>query len=71
MTMMKDPDQRRKEQWERVAQAQAGWTWAKWFGLGNIGGPPLTVAEEDSLHARYLARSNAVNLTEIAEMKIL
>ncbi|MCO5566713.1 hypothetical protein L7F22_020392 [Adiantum nelumboides] len=71
MTMTKDPDQRRKEQWERVAQAQAGWTWAKWLGLGNIGGPPLTAAEEDSLHARYLARSNAVNLSEIAEMKIL
>lgn len=71
MTMTKDPDQRRKEQWERVAQAQVGWTWAKWLGLGNIGGPPLTVAEEDSLHARYLARSNALNLMEIAEMKIL
>lgn len=71
MTMTKDPDQRRKEQWERVAHAQAGWTWAKWLGLGNIGGPPLTMAEEDSLHARYFARSNAVNLSEIAEMKIL
>lgn len=71
MTMTKDPDQRRKEQWERVAQAQAGWTWAKWLGLGSIGGPPLTAAEEDSLHARYLARSNAVNHSEIAEMKIL
>lgn len=71
MAMTKDPDQRRKEQWERVAQAQAGWTWAKWLGLGSIGGPPLTAAEEDSLHARYLARSNAVNLSEIAEMKIL
>ncbi|KAH7430113.1 hypothetical protein KP509_09G084500 [Ceratopteris richardii] len=67
----KDPDQRRKEQWERVAQAQAGWKWAKWLGLGNIGGPPLTAAEEDSLHARYLARANAVNLSEITEMKIL
>lgn len=71
MTMTKDPDERRKEQWERVAQAQAGWTWAKWLGLGSIGGPPLTVAEENSLHARYLARANAVNLTEVAEMKIL
>lgn len=71
MTMTKDPDQRRKEQWERVAQAQAGCTWAKWLGLGSIGGPPLTIAEENSLHARYLARSNAVNLIEVAEMKIL
>jgi hypothetical protein len=31
----------------------------------------LSAAEEYSLHARYLARANALNLTEIAEMKIV
>eukprot|EP01018_Ginkgo_biloba_P036517 Gb_02659 [translate_table: standard] len=71
MSLSKDPDQRRKEQWEKVAQAQAGWSCAKWLGLGDLGGPPLSAAEEYSLHARYLARANAVNLTEVAEMKIV
>ncbi|CAM6084975.1 unnamed protein product [Calypogeia fissa] len=71
MSMTRDPDQRRKEQWEKAAQAQAGWGWSRWVGLGGVGAPPLSLAEEDSLHARYLARANAVNLTEVAEMKII
>lgn len=71
MSLSKDPDQRRKEQWEKVAHAQAGWSCAKWLGLGDLGGPPLSAAEEYSLHARYFARANALNLTEIAEMKIV
>ncbi|BBN19494.1 ganglioside-induced differentiation-associated protein 2 [Marchantia polymorpha subsp. ruderalis] len=71
MSMTRDPDQRRKEQWERAVQAQAGWGWSKWIGLGGIGAPALSYAEEDSLHARFLARANAVNLTEVAEMKII
>jgi hypothetical protein len=71
MCLSKDPDMRRKEQWEKVAQAQSGWSCAKWLGLGDLGGPPLSAAEEYSLHARYLARANALNLTEIAEMKIV
>lgn len=71
ISMSRDPDQRRKEQWERAAQARAGWGWGKWLGLGGVGSAPLAPAEEDSLHARYLARANAVNLTEAAEMKIM
>lgn len=71
MAMTRDPDQRRKEQWERAAQAQAGWGWSKWVGLGGVGAPALSFAEEDSLHARFLARANAINLTEVAEMKIM
>lgn len=71
MTMTRDPDLRRKEQWEKAAQAQAGWAWGKWLGLGGIGASALTATEQDSLHGRYLARANAVNLTEVAEMKIL
>ncbi|GLJ48118.1 hypothetical protein SUGI_1015990 [Cryptomeria japonica] len=71
MSLTKDPDQRRKEQWEKVAQAQANWSCAKLLGLGDLGGPPLSAAEEYSLHARYLARANTLNLAEIAEMKII
>jgi hypothetical protein len=71
MSMIRDPDQRRKEQWEKAAQAQAGWAWGKWVGLGGIGAPALSVPEQNSLHARFLARANALNLMEVAEMKIL
>ncbi|XP_048226975.1 protein GDAP2 homolog isoform X2 [Ricinus communis] len=71
MSLIKDPDQRRKEQWEKTAQAQSGWNCAKLLGFGNLGGPPLSVAEEYSLHSRYLAKANSLNLSEIAEMKIV
>lgn len=71
MSIIKDPDQRRKEQWEKAAQAQRGWSCAKMLGFGDIGGPPLTAAEEYSLHSRYLAKANSANLSEIAEMKIV
>ena len=71
MSMTRDPDQRRKEQWEKAAQAQAGWAWGRWLGLGGLGAPALSPTEQDSLHGRFLARANAVNLTEVAEMKIL
>ncbi|KAK8317232.1 hypothetical protein V6Z11_A13G093800 [Gossypium hirsutum] len=71
MSLMKDPDQRRQEQWEKTAQAQGGWNCAKMLGFGDIGGPPLSAAEEYSLHSRYLAKANSLNLSEIAEMKIL
>jgi len=71
MSMTRDPDQRRKEQWEKAAQAQTGWAWGRWLGLGSLGGPALSSTEQDSLHGRFLARANAVNLTEVAEMKIL
>ncbi|KAK8487245.1 hypothetical protein V6N13_099784 [Hibiscus sabdariffa] len=71
MSLMKDPDQRRQEQWEKTAQARGGWNFAKILGFGDLGGPPLSAAEEYSLHSRYLAKANSLNLSEIAEMKIL
>ncbi|KAI8536675.1 hypothetical protein RHMOL_Rhmol10G0275400 [Rhododendron molle] len=71
MSLIKDPDERRKEQWEKTAQAQSGWNCAKMLGYGDLGGPPLSAAEEYSLHSRYLAKANSVNLSEIAEMKIV
>lgn len=71
MSMTRDPDQRRKEQWEKAAQAQAGWAWGRLVGLGGIGAPALSATEQNSLHGRFLARANAVNLAEVAEMKIL
>ncbi|XP_034199481.1 protein GDAP2 homolog isoform X2 [Prunus dulcis] len=71
MSLIKDPDQRRKEQWEKTAQAQGGWNCAKMLGFGDLGGPPLSAAEEYSLHSRYLAKANSLHLSEIAEMKIV
>ncbi|KAL6349979.1 hypothetical protein AAG906_002086 [Vitis piasezkii] len=71
MSLIKDPDQRRKEQWEKTAQAQSGWNCAKLLGFGDLGGPPLSAAEEYSLHSRYLSKANSLNLSEIAEMKIV
>ncbi|KAJ9174198.1 hypothetical protein P3X46_017251 [Hevea brasiliensis] len=71
MSLIKDPDQRRKEQWEKTAQAQSGWNCAKMLGFGDLGGPPLSIAEEYSLHSRYLTKANSLNLSEIAEMKIV
>lgn len=71
MSLMKDPDQRRKEQWEKAAQAQNGFDFAKLLGFGDLSGPPLSAAEEYSLHSRYLAKANSLNLSEIDEMKIV
>ncbi|GAB2214472.1 hypothetical protein Droror1_Dr00018821 [Drosera rotundifolia] len=71
MSLIKDPDQRRKELWEKAAQAKSGWNCAKILGFGDLGSPPLSVAEEYSLHSRYLAKANSANLSEIAEMKIV
>ncbi|PKA62868.1 hypothetical protein AXF42_Ash018862 [Apostasia shenzhenica] len=71
MSLMKDPDQRRKEKWEKAAQDQNGFHLAKILGFGDLGGPPLSAAEEYSLHSRYLAKANSLNLSEIAEMKIV
>ncbi|KAK1273026.1 hypothetical protein QJS04_geneDACA007938 [Acorus gramineus] len=71
MSLIKDPDQRRMEQLERAAQMQSGWNCAKFLGFGDLGGPPLSAAEEYSLHARYIAKANSLNLAEIAEMKIV
>ncbi|XP_043706608.1 ganglioside-induced differentiation-associated protein 2-like isoform X3 [Telopea speciosissima] len=71
MSLIKDPDQRRKEQWEKAAQAQNNFNCAKLLGFGDLGGPPLSAAEEYSLHSRYLAKANSLNVSEIAEMKIV
>ncbi|XVF03246.1 hypothetical protein REPUB_Repub04eG0244900 [Reevesia pubescens] len=71
MSLIKDPDQRRQEQWEKTAQAQGGFNCAKLLGFGDLGGPPLSAAEEYSLHSRYLVKANSLNLSEIAEMKIV
>jgi hypothetical protein len=71
MSLIKDPDQRRLEQWEKTAEAQRGFNCAKLLGYGDIEGPPLSAAEEYSLHSRYLSKANSLNLTEIAEMKIV
>ncbi|XP_023002685.1 protein GDAP2 homolog [Cucurbita maxima] len=71
MALIKDPDQRRKEQWEKTAQAQTGWNYGRILGFGELGGAPLSAAEEYSLHSRYLAKSNSLNLSEIGEMKIV
>ncbi|XP_020096125.1 protein GDAP2 homolog [Ananas comosus] len=71
MSLIKDPDQRRMEQWEKAAQARSGFNCGKLLGFGDLGGPPLSAAEEYSLHSRYLAKANSVNLSEIAEMKIV
>eukprot|EP00850_Spirogloea_muscicola_P015672 SM000122S25779 [mRNA] locus=s122:194125:198208:- [translate_table: standard] len=69
--MIRDPDQRRKEQWDKAAQARADWSLPSLLGLGSIGRQQLTAVEEDSLHSRYMTKANALDFTEIAEMKIL
>ncbi|CAN0923555.1 Protein GDAP2 homolog [Linum grandiflorum] len=71
MSLIKDPDQRRREQWEKSVQAQSGFNPAKLLGLGDLVGPPLSVADEYSLHSRYLAKAKSLNLSEIADMKII
>ncbi|KAF2597817.1 hypothetical protein F2Q68_00008665, partial [Brassica cretica] len=71
MSLIKDPDERRKEQWEKTAQAQSGFNFVKLLGFGDLGEPLLSPAEEYSLHSRYLAKANSLNLSEIAEMKIV
>ncbi|XP_015965520.1 LOW QUALITY PROTEIN: uncharacterized protein LOC107489283 [Arachis duranensis] len=71
MSLIKDPDERRLEQWEKTVKAQNSWNFTKFLGLGELGGPPLSAAEEYSLHSRYLSKANSLNLSEIAEMKII
>ncbi|OWM75907.1 protein GDAP2 homolog isoform X2 [Punica granatum] len=71
MSPIRDPDQRREELWEKSAQSQSGWNCFKMLGFGNFGGLLLSPVEEYSLHSRYLSRANSLNLSDIAEMKIL
>ncbi|KAL0327138.1 UNVERIFIED_CONTAM: protein GDAP2 [Sesamum angustifolium] len=46
MSLIKDPDQRRTEQWEKAAEARNGWNYARMLGYGDLGGPPLSAAED-------------------------
>ncbi|KAI4373842.1 hypothetical protein MLD38_011914 [Melastoma candidum] len=71
MSLIKDPDLRRKEQWEKTAQVRKSWNCAKLLGFGDLGGPTLSAAEEYSLHTRYLSKASSLNLSDIAEMKIV
>lgn len=71
MSLIKDPDERRTEQRKKTAQAHKGFNFAKILGFGDLGGPQLSATEEYSLHSRYLAKANSLNLSEIAEMKIV
>ncbi|KAG6651134.1 hypothetical protein I3843_06G084700 [Carya illinoinensis] len=71
MSIIKDPDQRRKEEWAKKGQTQMGWNCPKMLGFGDLGGPPLSATEEYLLHSRYLAKANSLSLSEIAEMKIV
>jgi hypothetical protein len=71
MSIIKDPDLRQKEQWEKSAKANKGINFANLLGFGDLGSPPLSAAEEYSLHSRYLAKANSMNLSDIAEMEIM
>ncbi|KAG6429762.1 hypothetical protein SASPL_107815 [Salvia splendens] len=66
MSLIKDPDQRRMEQWEKAADARNGWDFAKMLGYGDLRGP-LSAAEEYSLHVRYLAKANSLNQEDMNE----
>ncbi|GFZ10879.1 appr-1-p processing enzyme family protein [Actinidia rufa] len=37
MSLIKDPDERRQEQWQKTAQARSGWNCAKMLGFGDLG----------------------------------
>ncbi|GAQ82694.1 hypothetical protein KFL_001200180 [Klebsormidium nitens] len=69
VSMARDPDVRRAEQMERAAQAAN--SWRRWGSLIGLGPPPLSPAEEDAQHARFLSRAMATNLQDLADMKIL
>lgn len=71
MSISKDPDQRRKEQWDKNVEVQRGWNWAKFLGFGDLAGPSLTPSEEYTLHSSYLSKAISLNLSDIADMKIV
>ncbi|GKF86915.1 protein GDAP2, partial [Tanacetum coccineum] len=56
MSIIKDPDQRRHEKWEKTARAQNGINFAKLLGFGDLRGATLSAAEEYSLHSRLYFR---------------
>ena len=71
VTPFNDTDNFDERMWEKTAEAQRGWNCAKLIGYGDLGRPTLSAAEEYSLHSRYLSKANSLNLSEIAEMKIV
>lgn len=71
MSLIKDPDERTKEQWDKTARARSGWNCAKFLGFGDFGGPRLTSTEEYTLHSSYLSKALSINLSDIADMKIV
>ena len=71
MSIINDPDQRCQEQWEKTARAQIRFNFAKLLRFGDLGCATLSVAEEYSLHSRNIAKTNSLNIFEIAEMNIL
>ena len=66
MYIINDLDQRCREQWEKMARAQKRFNFAKLLRFGDLGGATLSVAEEYSLHSRNIAKTNSLNLFEIA-----
>ncbi|GAU39779.1 hypothetical protein TSUD_220230 [Trifolium subterraneum] len=36
MSLIKYPDERRLEQWEKTVQAQRGWNFANFLGFGDL-----------------------------------
>ncbi|KAI4339405.1 hypothetical protein MLD38_024352 [Melastoma candidum] len=71
MSLIKDPDERTKEQWDKTARARSGWNCAKFLGFGDFGGPRLTPTEEYTLHSSYLSKALSINLSDIADMKVV
>lgn len=71
MSLSKDPDQRRKEQWDKNVEVRRGWNWAKFLGFGDLAGSSLTPSEEYTLHSSYLSKAISLNLSDIAEMKVV
>ena len=39
MSLINDPDQRRKKQWDKIAQSQNGFNFTKAVGFGALDGP--------------------------------
>ncbi|CAH8363690.1 unnamed protein product [Eruca vesicaria subsp. sativa] len=64
MSLIKDPDVKRKEQWEKNAQSQSGFSFVKVLGFGDLRGPPLSPAEEYLLHSRgHSYKKNKMRIT--------
>jgi hypothetical protein len=55
----------------KIAQANKGINFANLLRFSDLGSPPLSAAEEYLLHSQYLAKANSMNLSDIAEIKIM